>query len=269
MGFLGIFKKKNKTKKDNKHDNVYNETIQYNERTKKAAEDMKLGKSANFKLIINAPHSIYNCIVYKTRDDIKVAYFGYGLDNSCADSLAISICTFLVNSFRKPNNLIFMRFDQEPGNIQISAINNEIYIADEDATRDRIVYPIENKDEVIKYSYHVDINIYDCARQVIEDVEQSTDIIFNEVNEGIELFDRYLETLKLIIKTQKTKLDPNEDSRLKQNLTIIEEYESALERFMAFRRTVSHAFIKDMSQEERKTYEELQEQLDTAAKKFQ
>ena len=130
-------------------------------------------------------------------------------------------------------------------------------------------YPIENKDEVIKYSYHVDINICDCARQVIEDVEQSTDIIFNEVNEGIELFDRYLETLKLIIKTQKTKLDPNEDSRLKQNLTIIEEYESALERFMAFRRTVSHAFIKDMSQEERKTYEELQEQLDTAAKKFQ
>lgn len=259
-----------------KNNNSNNDAKLCVENIEKTLENMKIDKNSGFKLVINAPCSLYNSIVYKTQTDVKVVYFGYGMENAC-DNMGIAMCIFFVNALRTPDKYNFMCFDEEPGEIQISVVNGKVYITNVDSINDRIEAARLQYDEnlAVKYGNLVELNAYDCAKQCLDDIKQNMGLILSGLKDDSDdtinykkYFNRYLETLKLLVKEYKSKLSSEEDFQLKQNLTIIEKYEKIEEKIKTFWQKSNTRLINNLNKEQREIYKELQKERDTIYKKF-
>ena len=90
-----------------------------------------------------------------------------------------------------------MRFDQEPGLIQISVVDEKVYITEVPEGSILEARLTTNKNEIIKNSDVVDMNVYACARQIINDIEENMTVITKNFDNKMKLhFNRYFETLK-------------------------------------------------------------------------
>ncbi len=172
---------------------------EYVDKIDNVLKQMEQSKAPSFKLIINDDFSIYNCIAYLQNNEkqAKCVYFGYALENCFSDNIAVSIVKFFVDAIANPQKLNFMRFDQEPGLIQISVVDEKVYITEVPEGSILEARLTTNKNEIIKNSDVVDMNVYACARQIINDIEENMTVITKNFDNKMKLhFNRYFETLK-------------------------------------------------------------------------
>lgn len=249
---------------------------EYLEKQKQLTNDMQNGKGGSFRLLIHEPATepgaLYNCIIYKTdKAKVNVAYYGMGMDNTWCDNIAVDICLLFVRALRNLQGFSYIKFDEEPNEVQLSIINNKVYFSAVDDLRKVLDISMLKKDpDLVKsYSDVVEISAIDCAKQVIADIEQSSHLIFAEDDQDDrKFFARYFETLKLLVNGYKSALTQEDQTRLEQNLSIIDEHDKALKKMRSFWEICGCNFISKLDDQQKEVYYKLQQEKDEAFKKF-
>ena len=169
-------------------------------------KQMEQGKEARFKLVINDDVSMYNCIAYLPVNETKVksVYFGYALENCASDNMSIAIVEFFTDAIANPKKFNFMRFNEEPGLIQISVIDEKVYITEIPEGTILEARLTIDKNEIIKNSDVVGIDVYDCAKQIIKDIDENIEIVTKNLDDKMKKdFNSLFERLELLVEKKK------------------------------------------------------------------
>ena len=215
-----------------------------------------------FKLVLKSKVGDY--FAYKAVGDIQVhfAHMGYGVDN-CSDNLAYSFVDLLTRALISPKKLFYMRFDQEPSLVQVSVIGNEIYVMT-DTPEDNALLNEKlktNKNLIRKYGQLVELNTFEIAKLLVEDIENQKQ---HEQNERV--FKRTFQTLKLLIKEKS--LSENEKVELSKNISLIKQYDNALEEIKNFYKKTKDLKLNQYTEKQKQTLKMLQDKFDKLQKEF-
>lgn len=229
---------------------------------------MESGEGPKFKLIIDSGVSFYNCILYIPLNSVeaKGVYFAAAYDNAHDDNMAISMCIFFTDAIIDSKSLNYMRFDEAPGRIQISVINEKVYITDgPEAEFEELK---TDKDMIIKNSDLISLNVYECAKQILNDIDKNKKIIVKNVNTTTEkYFDKYIETLNLLLRSSGNSLNNDDKIILDRNIENIKNIKKIRKKIVAFR-TKNDGLISDYTNKQKQKYEKLLAEAKEAYDKF-
>ena len=155
-----------------------------------------------------------------------------------------------------------MRFDQEPSLVQVSVFGNEVYVMT-DTPEDNALLNEKlktNKNLIRKYGQLVELNTFEIAKLLVEDIENQQ----HEQNERV--FKRTFQTLKLLIKEKS--LSENEKVELSKNISLIKQYDNALEEIKNFYKKTKDLKLNQYTEKQKQTLKMLQDKFDKLQKEF-
>lgn len=184
--------------------------------------------------------------VYSSREQdssVKVKHIRDGGNFSCKwyDSLPFLVVNLLINHYLDPEHLNWVNVMQEPGNVQLSTIGENLYITEFLGFYDDY-RQITDINELKKYSSQAMIPIDDCARTIINDIREQKEFFL--IRDGQETVDivikKAIPTLELLLKKKNSKLTKKEEDIVsdyinnyrQKNITYETNYELIKQKFI-------------------------------------
>lgn len=148
--------------------------------------------------------NLLDLIVPKNKEKPRIKHVRDGGNLTCKwfDSLPFLLVNLLINHYLEPSKLNFVNILQEPGNIQLSIINDDVYVTEffDDDYRQ-----ITDINDLKTFSFKAAASVTDFAKTIIRDIEEQKELfLLRDGEETVRVvFDKALPALKSLMKKSK------------------------------------------------------------------